>query len=118
EDVLDTDPAPTLKTDDDGLEQRAQLHGVASPRQRGDQRQRRPRQRLGWNAERRADVADEVVRERWNVLAAVPERRQIDRDDRESAIEILAHSSVLDGAVEPGFDARHRSDVATDGRAG
>ena len=40
EQILEGYPASALRAGDDGLEQRPQLHGVAAPRQRGDQGQR------------------------------------------------------------------------------
>src|SRR5262249_48563598 len=46
QDVLEADSTTALRAVNDRLEQRAKLRGVAAPRQRRNQRQRRARQRL------------------------------------------------------------------------
>ena len=102
---------------DQPLEQGLQLGGVAPPGQRGQKRQRRPRQCLDWHAAPATDLLQEMVREEWNVLAALMERRQLDPDEREAFVEIATQAAFLDDALEAGIDGRNRPDVELDARA-
>src|SRR6185436_20983016 len=76
--VLEADAAATLKPVHDRFEQRAELHGVAGPGKRGDERQRRARDRLRRHAQLRADLTQVVIGERGDVLAPFAQRRHVD----------------------------------------
>ena len=65
------------------LEQRPQLDDVAVPRQRGEERQRRPRQGPGRELLQRADVPQQIRCDCRDVLAALSEGRHVDADDRQ-----------------------------------
>ena len=90
---------------------------VAAPGQRGQQRQRRTGQRLDRHVARAADLFQEVIRQERNVLAPLPERRQLDANQREAFVEIAAEPAFLDGGLEAGIDGRDGPDVELDAAA-
>ena len=100
EHVLEPDAGDILRSVDDPFEHRLQLAGVAAPRQRRDERQRRSRQHLRRHAQICADFADEIVGERRDVLAPAPQRRHVDADHREALEQLVADPSVLQRGVE------------------
>jgi len=85
-----------------GREQRDPLHEVrelphvARPRV-GPERGERPRgESLGRHPVVRARARQEVLGEPHDVLAAVPERRQGEREHREAVVEVLAEAPLAD----------------------
>ena len=63
----------------------------------------------------RGVLLDEVVDERRDVLLALAQRRELDRDDVQPVEEVLAEASLLDGAPQVDVGGRHDPDVHLDG---
>ena len=56
------------------------------------------------------ELADEMLRQQWNVFFAVAQRRQMDRKNGKAVVEIFAQPSVLDSLtrflIRSGNDAQ------------
>src|SRR5262249_22324834 len=100
--------------DDGPLDDVLQLSNVARPGVRAQAPQRRLRDLLDAPADARRELGHQEVDQQRQVFPAFAEGRQVDREDAEAVVEVLAEGAVADGpeqvAVGGGQDAHVRLD--------
>src|SRR5262249_18162782 len=77
-----------------------QLANVAWPRVLFQKFLRFRRNAGGLDAHFAVDLVDEVADQEWDIASALPQRRQVDRDDFETKVEIFAEAFVFDRSLE------------------
>ena len=102
---------------DEPLEEAAQLRRIAAPRQRGHQRQGGPCERLDGLAVRATQLFEEVRRQDRYVFAPLPERGNLDADEREPLVQIRAEAAFVECRIDvESTDAIGRISSATASR--
>ena len=93
----------------EALEKVLHLAHVPVPRQGRKHRLGGHVHRLLLDGERLARPRHKVLRQRGNVLAPLPKRRDLDLELREAAVKIRPHAPFIDKRLKPGLDNRHRA---------
>ena len=102
------------REDDRSLDQVLELADVPGPCVVAQRVQGLGRNRLDLPLHPRGEAPDEVPDQRLDVLRALPQRRDADREDVQAIIEVITEAVLFDHLGEVSVRRRHQTDVDFD----